>query len=90
LLSSTPQDESGTFALAGIPAHRPKPLREGAPPYPEGEVIGMFLGGDSGILVPLVALILGILILVVPKLLNIFVALYLVFSGIVGLLAQLK
>jgi hypothetical protein len=50
----------------------------------------MFLGGDSGILVPLVALILGILILVFPKLLNIFVALYLVFSGIVGLLAQLK
>ena len=50
----------------------------------------MFLGGTPGVLLPLVALILGILILVMPRLLNIFVALYLILSGIIGLLGQLK
>jgi len=50
----------------------------------------MLLGGDTGVLVPLAALIFGILILVIPRLLNIFVALYLIFSGIIGLLGQLK
>jgi hypothetical protein len=50
----------------------------------------MFLGGNSGVLLPLVALVLGILILLIPRLLNIFVALYLILSGILGLLAQLK
>ena len=50
----------------------------------------MFLGQDSGVLLPLIALILGVLILLIPKLLNIFVALYLIFSGIVGLLAHMK
>jgi len=49
----------------------------------------MFLGEDPGVLLSLVALILGILILVMPKLLNIFVALYLIFSGVMGLLGQL-
>jgi len=34
---------------------------------------------------PLVALIAGLLILIVPRLLNIVVALYLIFIGIVGL-----
>ncbi len=50
----------------------------------------MFLGENSGVLLPLVALILGVLILVIPRLLNIFVALYLIFSGVLGLLSQLK
>lgn len=50
----------------------------------------MLLGGNSGVLLPLVALTLGVLILVIPRLLNIFVALYLILSGILGLLAQLK
>ena len=50
----------------------------------------MFFGENSGILLPLVALILGILILVMPKLLNIFVALYLIISGVLGLIAQMK
>lgn len=50
----------------------------------------MFLGQDSGVLLPLIALILGVLILLIPKLLNVFVALYLIFSGIVGLLAHMK
>lgn len=49
----------------------------------------MFFGEDPGVLLSLVALILGILILVMPKLLNIFVALYLIFSGVMGLLGQL-
>ncbi len=50
----------------------------------------MLLGENSGVLLPLVALVLGVLILVIPRLLNIFVALYLILSGILGLLAQLK
>lgn len=50
----------------------------------------MFWGGNSGVVLPLVALILGILILVMPRLLNIFVALYLILSGILGLIAQIK
>lgn len=37
---------------------------------------------------PLVALIAGILILLVPRLLNYIVALYLIIVGIVGLLPQ--
>lgn len=50
----------------------------------------MFWDGNSGVVLPLVALILGILILVMPRLLNVFVALYLIFSGILGLIAQIK
>jgi hypothetical protein len=38
-------------------------------------------------LAPLVALIAGILILVMPRLLNYIVAIYLIIIGIVGLLA---
>jgi len=41
------------------------------------------------ILTPLVALIAGILILIVPRLLNYIVALYLIIIGIVGLLPQI-
>jgi hypothetical protein len=37
------------------------------------------------IIQPLVALIAGVLILIFPRLLNIVVALYLIFIGIVGL-----
>ncbi len=50
----------------------------------------MFWADSPGMVLPLVALILGILILVMPKLLNIFVALYLIFSGILGLIAHIK
>lgn len=50
----------------------------------------MLWGGHPGIVLPVVALILGILILVMPKLLNIFVALYLILSGILGLIAHIK
>jgi hypothetical protein len=52
--------------------------------------MGMLWGGHPGIVLPVVALILGILILVMPKLLNIFVALYLILSGILGLIAHIK
>ena len=38
---------------------------------------------------PLVALIAGILILIVPRLLNYIVAVYLILVGLVGLMAQL-
>lgn len=38
---------------------------------------------------PIVALIAGILILVIPRLLNIIVALYLIFIGLTGLFPNL-
>ena len=37
---------------------------------------------------PVVALVAGILILVMPKLLNYIIALYLIFIGLVGLLGK--
>lgn len=37
---------------------------------------------------PLVALIAGILILIMPRLLNYIVAIYLIIAGVLGLLAQ--
>lgn len=39
---------------------------------------------------PLIALIAGILILVMPRLLNFIVALYLIAIGVLGLLGNLK
>jgi hypothetical protein len=39
---------------------------------------------------PLVALIAGLLILVVPRLLNFIVALYLIIIGVIGLLPHLQ
>jgi hypothetical protein len=39
---------------------------------------------------PLVALIAGILILVMPRLLNIVVALYLILIGVIGLLPHIR
>ncbi len=41
------------------------------------------------VLQPIVALIAGILILIVPRLLNYIVAVYLILIGLVGLLPQL-
>ena len=40
-------------------------------------------------LTPIVSLIAGILILVVPRLLNIIVAVYLIFIGLIGLFPNL-
>ncbi len=40
---------------------------------------------DILVIQPLIALIFGILILIVPRLLNYLVAIYLIFVGIVGL-----
>ena len=37
------------------------------------------------LLQPIVALIAGILILIIPRLLNLIVALYLIFIGVIGL-----
>lgn len=39
-------------------------------------------------LAPIVALIAGILILIFPRLLNLVVAIYLIFIGLMGLLAR--
>ncbi|MEE8439535.1 MAG: DUF3096 domain-containing protein [Micropepsaceae bacterium] len=38
---------------------------------------------------PLVALVIGVLILLVPRLLNYFIAIYLIFIGVSGLWPQL-
>lgn len=43
---------------------------------------------DPVLVSPLVALIAGILILVVPRLLNYIVAIYLIFIGITGLMGR--
>ncbi len=40
---------------------------------------------DMSVIVPLVALIFGVLILFVPRALNYLVAIYLIFIGVVGL-----
>ena len=42
------------------------------------------------VLQPLVALIAGLLILVMPRLLNFIVALYLILIGVIGLLPHLQ
>jgi hypothetical protein len=44
---------------------------------------------DIALLQPLIALIAGILILIVPRLLNFIVALYLILLGVAGLWPQL-
>ena len=38
---------------------------------------------------PLIALVIGVLILLVPRLLNYFIAIYLIFVGVIGLWPQL-
>jgi Protein of unknown function (DUF3096) len=40
---------------------------------------------DTVVLQPLIALVAGILILIIPRLLNYIVALYLIFIGLAGL-----
>jgi hypothetical protein len=40
---------------------------------------------DIMVIQPLVALIFGVLILIMPKLLNYLIAIYLIFVGVVGL-----
>ena len=44
---------------------------------------------DTIVLQPLVALLVGVLILIVPRLLNILIALYLIFIGLIGLFPNL-
>jgi hypothetical protein len=60
----------------------PGARNEGAVPHPE-EVFPMTL--TAAHLQPLVALIAGILILVMPRLLNFIVAIYLIIIGLIGL-----
>jgi hypothetical protein len=50
------------------------------PPHPIGAPLNIHLS-----LAPLISLVAGLLILVMPKLLNVIVALYLIVIGIVGL-----
>jgi hypothetical protein len=49
----------------------------------------MTLHLDVALIQPLIALVAGILILIVPRLLNFIVALYLILLGVAGLWPQL-
>lgn len=53
---------------------------------PEGRLPAM----DPVMLSPLIALIAGVLILLMPRVLNYVVAFYLIFIGIIGLLPQFQ
>ena len=44
---------------------------------------------DMIVVQPLAALLVGILILIVPRLLNVLIALYLIFIGLIGLFPNL-
>ncbi len=46
-------------------------------------------GSEIFMVQPLVALVVGIMILIVPRLLNYFIAGYLIFTGVSGLWPQL-
>jgi hypothetical protein len=49
------------------------------------EVLYMVIGFGAGHLQPLIALLAGILILLVPRILNYVIAIYLIIDGIIGL-----
>jgi hypothetical protein len=49
------------------------------------EVLHMVIGFGVGHLQPLIALLAGILILLVPRILNYVIAIYLIIDGIIGL-----
>jgi hypothetical protein len=53
------------------------------------QVAEAFMAVNLIVLQPLVALIAGILILIIPRLLNIIVAIYLIVVGITGLMPHL-
>jgi len=59
------------------------PTRDASQPYRQEEPFSMF--EFAAHIQPIVALIAGILILIVPRLLNIIVAIYLILIGVVGL-----
>ena len=70
--------------------HAPgNPARALYPSDPEdpGKDLGMHV--DIITIQPLVALLFGILILILPRLLNYLIAIYLIFIGLVGLFPQL-
>ena len=57
---------------------------------PHGAAEEPFMVGSTIIIQPLIALIAGILILIVPRILNYVVAAYLILIGLVGLLPALQ
>jgi hypothetical protein len=63
-----------------FPYRRPFSARHPAEPVP--------MQIDVITLQPIVALVAGILILVMPRLLNMIVAVYLIFIGVVGLMGK--
>jgi hypothetical protein len=62
-------------AIAAAPAYRPDPLSS-----PQGKPMNLHLS-----IGPVVSLIAGILILIMPRLLNFIVAIYLIVIGLLGL-----
>jgi len=75
----TPTDLFGRAKMVTIPAcpmlHASRPFRQ------QGRLLNIHLG-----LAPLISLLAGILILVMPKLLNYIIAIYLIAIGLIGIL----
>jgi hypothetical protein len=66
-------------------AWRPAASHWHVPPIPETKPIGNPMVITAAHITPIVALIAGILILIMPRLLNIIVAVYLIIVGLTGL-----
>jgi DUF3096 family protein len=66
---------------ASFPATHPLSLK----PYQEKFMAAQILNLDILVVQPLIALIIGILILLVPRFLNLLVAVYLIVIGVAGL-----
>jgi hypothetical protein len=54
-----------------------------------GNIFALQDAGNIFALQPVVALVIGVLVLLVPRLLNYFIAIYLIFVGVSGLWPQL-
>ena len=83
--SPPPCNSSGLVPAGGAvrAVHLPKFAQKGDDSVPHTEAVISFTR-----LSPLVALIAGILILIIPRLLNYIVALYLIVIGLMGLLGR--
>jgi hypothetical protein len=75
------------FALPrwNFPCHREPVSRVSLPDRKTGNA----MQANIILIQPLVALLFGILILILPRLLNYLIAIYLIFIGLVGLFPQL-
>jgi Protein of unknown function (DUF3096) len=77
---ASPRGASDASITAQSAAHRSYQRTARAPPHRTGVPVNLHLA-----LTPAISLVAGILILVMPKLLNFIVAVYLILIGLVGL-----